>query len=82
VTTTPAVRSVTLALLVLGVGSGCEDTFEPYKSSDRHFSIFGYLNAAADTQWIRVAPIRQSVFTTAGKLHRAARLDLPVPNYC
>jgi len=66
---------VALALLILGVGSGCVDTFEPYQVSDRHFSIFGYLNAAADTQWIRVTPIRQSVFTTAGELDAHVTLE-------
>jgi hypothetical protein len=66
---------VALALFILGVGSGCEDTFEPFKSSDQHFSIFGYLNATADTQWIRVAPIRQSVFTSPGKLDATVTLE-------
>jgi hypothetical protein len=69
------VRTGTLALLVLGVGTGCEDAFEPFKSSDQRFSIFGYLNATADTQWIRVTPLRQSVFTSPGKLDVTVTLE-------
>jgi hypothetical protein len=74
-TTAPAGRTLALALLVLSVGSGCKDAFEPFKVSDQHFSIFGYLDAAADTQWMRVTPIRQSVFTTPGKLDLTVTLE-------
>jgi len=75
VTTQPAVRIVELALLLL-LASGCSDTFEPFKvGSDLHFSVFGYLNAAADTQWVRVTPIRQSVFTKPGKLDATVTLE-------
>ncbi len=64
-----------LALLIL-IASGCRDTFEPFKvDSNLHFSIFGYLNVAADTQWIRVTPLRHSVFTTPGKLDATVTLQ-------
>jgi len=70
------VRVLALVLLILGVASGCVDSFEPFKASDNlHFSIFGYLNADADTQWIRVTPIRQSVFTTPDKLDATVTLE-------
>ncbi|WP_340107029.1 hypothetical protein [Rhodohalobacter sp. 8-1] len=40
----------------------CDQTFEPLQKNDKyHFSIYGYLDAAADTQWVRVGTIRQSV---------------------
>jgi len=69
-----AARMVELALLLLA--SGCSDAFEPFKvDSDLHFSLFGYLNAATDTQWIRVTPIRQSVFTTSGRLDATVTLE-------
>lgn len=42
--------------------SGCEP-FQPFQQSRHHFSIMGYLDATADTQWVRVAPIREGVDT-------------------
>jgi hypothetical protein len=43
--------------------AGCDQTFEPLQETDRVFSIYGYLEATADTQWIRVMPIRASIFS-------------------
>ncbi len=44
---------------MLLLSAACDQTFEPLASSDAvHLSIFGILNASADTQWIRVMPIR------------------------
>lgn len=41
---------------------GCDQTFEPLQENDRyHFSIYGTLDAAADTQWVRVGIPRQSI---------------------
>lgn len=41
---------------------GCEQTFEPLqKSDDYYFSIYGYLDASADTQWVRVIPLREGI---------------------
>ncbi|TVQ04899.1 MAG: DUF4249 family protein [Balneolaceae bacterium] len=38
----------------------CNDTFEPFQENDRyHFSIYGFLDANADTQWVRVSPVRE-----------------------
>ncbi|MFH5884124.1 hypothetical protein ACG2F4_07420 [Halalkalibaculum sp. DA3122] len=48
-------------LLCLWGGSlaGCEQTFEPYKENNEfHFSFYGYLDASADTQWVRISPAR------------------------
>lgn len=42
-----------LALLALGL-FGCEAAFDPVVSSDRAYSLSGYLEADADTHWIRV----------------------------
>lgn len=40
--------------------SGCGDSFQPFQENDQYyFSIFGYLDASADTQWVRVTPARQ-----------------------
>jgi len=61
----------------IGVGaSACDDAFEPFKTdSELHFSVFGYMDASADTQWIRVTPIRESVFTTPGALDATVTLE-------
>lgn len=41
---------------------GCDQTFEPLQENDQYyFSIYGYLDAAADTQWVRVGPARQGI---------------------
>lgn len=33
----------------------CNQTFEPFKENDMYFfTIFGYLDASADTQWVRI----------------------------
>lgn len=40
--------------------SGCNQTFEPLEENDKYFfSIFGYLDASADTQWVRISPARE-----------------------
>jgi len=47
-------------LLLLNFLTACNETFEPYQENDTYFfSMYGYLDASADTQWIRVAPARQ-----------------------
>lgn len=41
----------------------CEETFEPWEENDQyHFSIYGFLDASADTQWVRVMPVREDLF--------------------
>jgi hypothetical protein len=40
------------------VVAACDESFEPIAPSALAFSVFGYLDASADTQWIRVMPIR------------------------
>ncbi|MEX2600759.1 MAG: hypothetical protein WD355_03865 [Balneolaceae bacterium] len=61
-------QSLTLFLILIGVllFAGCNE--EPFQAAepnnDRYiFSMFGYLDAAADTQWIRIMPIRDSIFS-------------------
>ena len=49
-----------LAPLIL---MGCSQSFEPFQENDRYvFSMNGYLDASADTQWVRVMPVRDSFF--------------------
>lgn len=53
-----------IILLLFGcLITGCDETFEPWEENDQyHFSIFGYLDASADTQWVRVMPVREDLF--------------------
>lgn len=40
----------------------CSDTFQPLQENGKfNFSIYGYLDASADTQWIRVGEIRDHI---------------------
>jgi len=49
-----------LSLLLLIVG--CDQTFEPLAENNQyHFSIYGYLDTAADTQWVRVGTAREAI---------------------
>jgi hypothetical protein len=53
----------TLCSLVLF--TGCDQTFEPLQENDKyHFSIYGTLDAAADTQWIRIGVPRGNINET------------------
>lgn len=43
--------------------SSCDYNFEPLQENDRFFySMYGVLNTSDDRQWIRVTPIRESLF--------------------
>ncbi|MEM9997425.1 MAG: hypothetical protein AAF809_06955 [Bacteroidota bacterium] len=54
-----------LALAVLVLSPGCETSFDPFEETDVRFSMFGYLDLSADTQFVRVNELNTSVFTTA-----------------
>jgi hypothetical protein len=48
--------------LVLAAGmfaSACDDTVDPFIEEERFFTIFGFLDTAADTQFVRVIPLRR-----------------------
>ena len=46
----------------------CDESFSPIASSELQLSVFGYLDASVDTQWIRVMPMRASLPTGPGAL--------------
>lgn len=55
---------LTLFLSVL-ILSGCDNTFEPIQENDKYvFSMYGALDIHADTQWVRVMPIRDKLFNS------------------
>ena len=44
---------------------GCDSTVDPFQENDRHYSIFGYLNVTADTQFVRIEKLRDGQATQA-----------------
>ncbi|MEL6445630.1 MAG: hypothetical protein AAF089_14610 [Bacteroidota bacterium] len=52
-------------LLALALASsGCETSLDPFEETDVRFSVFGYLDVSADTQFVRVSELRESIFLT------------------
>lgn len=44
--------------------SSCSDSFQALGENDQYyFSIYGYLDASADTQWVRISPAREQIET-------------------
>lgn len=42
--------------------SGCDESFQPLQENDTFFfSIHGFLDVSADTQWVRIGTIRQTI---------------------
>jgi hypothetical protein len=73
----PGVRALPRLLGVLAVTTlaACEESFSPIQPSDLQFSVYGYLDASADTQWIRVGPIRPTLFTSPEPLGATVTLE-------
>ena len=68
-------RSLLACVLAAMVGTACDQSFVPIQPSDLQFSVFGYLDAAADTQWIRVSPLRSTILTAPGSLGATVSLE-------
>lgn len=62
------------AIAALAAG-GCDETFEPIAPGALPFSVWGYLDAAADTQWIRVTPVRSRMQTSPGPSDAVVTLE-------
>lgn len=55
--------------LVLSIGlfvSACETSFDPFEDSELALSVMGYLDVSADTQYVRVEQLRDSLLLGAG----------------
>lgn len=51
-------------LSLIFIVSSCDKSFVPLQDrSESPFSMYGYLDASADTQWARVIPVRQQLDT-------------------
>ncbi len=47
----------------------CDDTFQPIAArGETLLPVFGYLDASADTQWIRVMPLRRLHLTSQDRI--------------
>lgn len=55
------VPGLALAALLLG----CEEEVNPFIEEDRHFTLYGYLDTATDTQFVRVIALRRSLVAEA-----------------
>lgn len=54
--------SLILAACCILILISCDDSFQPLQENNKYyFSIYGTLDAAADTQWVRVGPARQDI---------------------
>lgn len=47
------------------VCGGCDPTVETFEENELDYSIFGYLDSSADTQFVRVEPLRDGMLTQA-----------------
>jgi hypothetical protein len=64
----PWQRTISLAFIIILAISvfACNDSFEPLKENNNaFFSMYGFLDASADTQWVRIAPVRDQIEMTA-----------------
>ncbi|WP_340107024.1 hypothetical protein [Rhodohalobacter sp. 8-1] len=54
-----------IAIFLVGlffVLTSCNQEFQPLESNDRYFfSMYGLIDVGADTQWVRVTPVREQI---------------------
>lgn len=56
---------IVLVILLAVLGIRCERSFDPLQENDQYiFSIYGALDLHADTQWVRVMPIGETLIPT------------------
>ncbi len=62
-----SLAALTLAFFsALLVASGCDTSFDRFQETDLAYSVWGYLDLHADTQWVRVEPLQDSSFVGSG----------------
>jgi hypothetical protein len=73
----PALGAAVLtAALTAGLMTGCDHPFEPFaENTVGPFSVFGYLDLKADTQWVRVMPIRHHLLPDSGGIDAVVTLE-------
>jgi hypothetical protein len=70
-----SVTSFLICLVSLHSLAACEEELDPLAPIDGVFSINGYLDAAADTQWVRVTPFRTTILTTPDPVDAVVTLE-------
>jgi hypothetical protein len=71
-----APRWLLAPLLALLLAVGCDRPFQPVPGNPREpFWIFGYLDLRADTQWVRVMPVRQNLLTDPDPIDALVTLE-------
>lgn len=69
-------KSLNIILLYIFLVISCGETFEPWQENEQYyFSIYGYLDASADTQWVRVMPVREDLFFEPRPLDATVTLE-------
>ncbi len=68
----PWLPALLVAVLLL---ARCDTAFNPIQESDFHFSVFGFLDAAADSQFIRISPVRDSIALAPGPIDAVVTLE-------
>lgn len=66
-------RLTTKLIILFGllIAISCEHSFDPLQENDRYvYSMYGSLDVHADTQWVRVMPIGESLIPTDSTLQK------------
>jgi len=65
-----------ILLSATALAGGCHESFQPFvETTEGPFSMVGYLDVGADTQWIRVTPVRQNVLTDPAPVDAVVTLE-------
>lgn len=54
-----SVQHAGLLALLLVLGTGCDDSFDPFVEGNLHFALYGVLDVRQDTQIVRVEPVER-----------------------
>lgn len=68
-------RIVLLMLPLLFLGA-CDTTFDPFERSPLEYSVMGYLDASADTQYVRIERLRDSLLIGSGPVDVSVTLEV------
>lgn len=63
------------ALVLAACGMACDDSFAPFAPNAQRLSVWGYLEVARDTQWIRIGALRPTVLASGDSLPVQATLE-------
>lgn len=62
------IHIVPMIVIALGILAGCDTTVDPFQTSTNYFSIGGIIDASADTQFVRLTPLRRKAAISAEPL--------------